>query len=121
MGGLQSLIKITTFNPFLNLKLMIEQIRNAFVKQFGEKPKILVRSPARINLIGEHTDYNNGFVLPAAINRSIILAFSQRQDNEIHLHAVDMNDSYSCNAKEIIKSEKGWVNFVIGVIPQLEK
>src|SRR5580700_3270789 len=100
---------------------MIEEIRSAFVKQFGKEPEILVCSPARINLIGEHTDYNNGFVLPAAINRSIILAFSQREDNEIHLHAVDMNDSHSCNLKNIVKSEKGWVNFVIGVIPQLKK
>ena len=49
---------------------IIEQITNIFSETFGEKPAHLARAPGRVNLLGEHVDYNDGFVLPAAIDRS---------------------------------------------------
>ena len=100
---------------------MLNEIRNSFLDSFGTEPHIIVRSPGRINLIGEHTDYNGGFVLPAAINRSIILAFSPREDNEMHLVAYNMKETYSGRIHEYIKSEKGWPDFITGAVEQIAK
>jgi galactokinase len=69
---------------------IIEDLKNVFQDQFQTKP-IIVRSPGRINIIGEHTDYNEGFVLPAAIDKAAYIAVSLRDDDEIHLVAMDLN------------------------------
>ena len=58
---------------------IIEDLKNVFQDQFQAKP-IIVRSPGRINIIGEHTDYNDGFVLPAAIDKAAYIAISLRDD-----------------------------------------
>jgi len=100
---------------------IIEEIRKAFVAHFSEEPEVIMRSPGRINLIGEHTDYNGGFVLPAAINKSIYFAFGKRDNNEILLHAHDLHDSYSCRTGEFSKSDKKWPDYIVGVLSQLKK
>src|SRR5436190_1044534 len=64
---------------------MIERISKTFNDKFGENA-LIVRSPGRVNIIGEHTDYNEGFVLPAAIDKAIYIAVSKRDDDEIHLN-----------------------------------
>ena len=56
---------------------------------------LVVRSPGRVNIIGEHTDYNEGYVLPAAIDKAAYLAVALRDDNEIHLYAKDLNERFS--------------------------
>jgi len=58
---------------------LVSRIHDKFKDIFAEEP-LLVRSPGRVNLIGEHTDYNNGFVLPAAIDKSIVMAVTRRDD-----------------------------------------
>ncbi|MDP2365129.1 MAG: galactokinase family protein, partial [Ignavibacteria bacterium] len=60
-----------------------ESIEKKFVKIFSKKP-VVVKSPGRVNLIGEHTDYNEGFVLPAAIDKNIFLSVSSRDDKQCH-------------------------------------
>ncbi len=62
----------------------------SFRRQFGE-PAVVVRSPGRVNLIGEHTDYNHGFVLPAAVDRGIAMALRPRSDRRYVLHALDLD------------------------------
>ncbi|MCA6482182.1 MAG: galactokinase, partial [Chitinophagaceae bacterium] len=57
-----------------------------FQQKFGQ-PEIIVKSPGRINLIGEHTDYNLGFVMPAAIDLAVYIAMNRREDNELHWYA----------------------------------
>jgi galactokinase len=79
---------------------------------------MVVRSPGRINLIGEHTDYNNGFVLPAAIDKAAYIAITPRGNQEIHLHAVDLNDHYETTVDELQKSDKSWPNYILGVVQQ---
>src|SRR6476620_3101940 len=79
------------------------------------------RSPGRINIIGEHTDYNEGFVLPAAIDKAIYVAISQREDNEIHLYAGDYNESHSLSIDTVATSDKHWPNYILGVVDQLQK
>lgn len=67
-------------------------IRKQFFDHFGEEPEVIVRAPGRINLLGEHTDYNEGFVLPAAIDRAIYLAFSRQDGMQAEVVAVDMQE-----------------------------
>jgi len=62
----------------------------SFRQEFGE-PAVVVRSPGRVNLIGEHTDYNHGFVLPAAVDRGIAMAVRARSDRRYVLHALDLD------------------------------
>ncbi|WP_411274034.1 galactokinase, partial [Daejeonella sp.] len=93
-------------------------IRTKFKELFNQEP-LIIRSPGRINLIGEHTDYNMGFVLPAAINKAIYLGIQLRTDNEIHLHALDYDDGHKTTLNEIVRSGKLWPDYVLGVLDQL--
>ncbi|MBI1224823.1 MAG: galactokinase [Bacteroidetes bacterium] len=88
---------------------------------FGTKPEITVRAPGRINLIGEHTDYNLGFVLPAAIDKAIWMVMGRRNDNELHFHSIDLNDRYQNEVDNFRKSEKSWVNYLLGVISEAQR
>ena len=105
-------------NPFLRNKL--KAIEKKFIEIFHVDP-LIVRSPGRVNLIGEHTDYNNGFVLPAAIDKAIYFAISSRSDNICKLFASDMNESFDFSIDKLIYSEKGWPNYLMGVVDQLKK
>jgi len=98
----------------------IETVRTVFVSNFGH-PTLLVQSPGRINLIGEHTDYNQGFVLPAAIDKAIYLAISKREDQEVHLIAADLADNFSVALNNLSFSQQTWSNYLIGVVDQLQK
>ena len=63
-----------------------EQVSESFVELFGGKPSVIARAPGRVNLIGEHTDYNDGFVLPMAIDRAIWIAARPRTDGLVRVH-----------------------------------
>lgn len=83
---------------------------------------ITVKAPGRINLIGEHVDYNNGFVLPAAINKNAIISISKRVDQQIHLTAIDLPDELIIESfSDLVVQEKKWANYIIGVIAQFVK
>jgi len=94
-------------------------IPDSLKKYIGDNT-LTVRSPGRINLIGEHTDYNNGFVLPAAIDKAAYLAVTPRTDNEIHLHSVDLEDVYITSVGSIAKSSVSWPNYLLGVVEQFK-
>lgn len=85
------------------------------------REKITVRSPGRINLIGEHTDYNMGFVLPAAIDKAIEFTIEPTTSSMIKLEALDLNEYAEIDPRNSIKSNKEWVNYCIGIIDQLNK
>jgi galactokinase len=95
-------------------------IAQAFRDKFNEEPA-LFKSPGRVNLIGEHTDYNNGFVLPAAIDMAVYIAITKRTDNKFVWYAYDLNDSYEGSNDAVVKSSKGWPNYMLGVVDQLQK
>ena len=95
-------------------------VKAVFAKSFDTEP-IVVRSPGRVNLIGEHTDYNMGYVLPAAINKAAYVAISKRDDQEIHLVAADLDETYQTNLTDLHYSDKGWPNYVICVVDQILK
>lgn len=100
---------------------LVEQIENEFQNRFdGEY--ILVNSPGRVNLIGEHTDYNQGFVLPAAVDKSIILAMSTNDTNTARFYSVDKDESFGTKILgELKKSHREWPNYLLGVVDQLRK
>ncbi len=98
---------------------MKDLVEQKFKEQFGDSPTIVVRSPGRVNIIGEHTDYNEGFVLPAAIDRAAYLAVSLRSDEEIHLYAADLNESFSISIENLKPiGDISWPNYLIGAAAQ---
>lgn len=99
---------------------MIQRIRKKFRDIFREEP-FMVRSPGRVNLIGEHTDYNQGFVLPAAIDKAIFFAISPRDDTQCFLYANDLKATFQCSLKSLTKSDKRWPNYLLGVVDQLQQ
>ncbi len=98
-----------------------KQISKQFEEKFGQKPSIITRSPGRINIIGEHTDYNLGYVLPAAINRHIYFAFAPNNEDYYNLYAADYDQTVSCKKNDLHKFEEKWPDYVIGVIDQFQK
>ncbi len=99
---------------------IVDDVYTKFTKLFNEQPH-LVRSPGRVNLIGEHTDYNMGFVLPAAIDKAIYFAITPRSDEKCMLHALDLNDSVDFHISNYEPSKKQWPNYLIGVVDQLKR
>ncbi len=83
--------------------------------------QLTVKAPGRINLIGEHTDYNEGFVMPAAIQKAATVNIEQRTDRSIHLFAEDLQDTYILSLDTVTQSSKDWANYIIGVIAQFQK
>ena len=92
----------------------------SFRRQFGE-PAVVVRSPGRVNLIGEHTDYNHGFVLPAAVDRGIAMALRPRSDRRYVLHALDLDRRMEGDLGELAPHPERWPNYLLGVLDQLQK
>ncbi len=100
---------------------MIDKIRKRFTDMFHQDP-LLLRAPGRVNLIGEHTDYNMGFVLPAAVDKAIYFAIALREDSECRLYSVDMEAEHIFRLDEPLqKSGKGWPDYILGVIDQFQK
>jgi galactokinase len=98
---------------------MIEQ---RFQAIYGTTPGVVVRAPGRVNLIGEHTDYNDGFVLPAAIDRSIDFAGRKRTDRVVRVHSLDFSGSVEFSLDDIQKdSIHLWSNYIRGVSKYLEE
>ena len=91
------------------------------LKDYISSQTIVVRSPGRINLIGEHTDYNEGYVLPAAIDKAAYLTLTPREDSEIHLTSIDLKDTYSGNIHDFKRTEKSWPNYILGVADQFRQ
>ena len=99
---------------------MKEKVLQDFKKNFGGEP-IIVRSPGRVNIIGEHTDYNNGFVLPAAIDKAIYVAVSPRNDEQIKLYSGEFDKSFDTSLTKLKPTKEGWPNYILGVADQLMK
>lgn len=96
-------------------------INQKFAYLFHSQP-VIVRSPARINLIGEHTDYNLGFVLPAAIDKEIIFAVAPNQVGKYRFFAHDIDKYFEISPEQISQQEGqfAWANYLLGVILQIQ-
>ncbi|GAB3911756.1 galactokinase [Larkinella knui] len=99
----------------------VHQIEAIFRKEFNREPALLVRGPGRINLLGEHTDYNGGLVLPASIDKEIVFAIARRTDRTGRIVAENVNQSFSFDLDDFTQSPLGWPNYLMGVVDQLQK
>ncbi|MFN3451210.1 MAG: galactokinase [Sphingorhabdus sp.] len=104
-------------------KGLYDKVSAAFAEQFGLAPDLVARAPGRVNLIGEHTDYNDGFVMPCAIGPSTMVAASKREDNKVHIVAVDFGnalDQFDLTGPVERNAEQPWADYVRGMIMALQ-
>jgi galactokinase len=97
-----------------------DTLQQSYSTYFNAKPQFVVRAPGRVNLIGEHTDYNDGFVLPMAIDRAVWIALSPRADSTVHIHSLDLKANAVFDLNSLTKGE-GWIEYVKGVACELQK
>lgn len=96
-------------------------ITDLFIQQFGAKPELITHAPGRVNLIGDHTDYNDGFVLPAAINFGTDISASKRDDRTVCVYAHDCDEQTVGFSLDDIQfdPQRMWVNYVSGTLKVL--
>lgn len=100
---------------------LLQKVEAHFKERFSGKP-MHIFAPGRINLIGEHTDYNDGFVFPAAIDKGIIAALAKSSSETCTVFAVDANNSLSFSLDKVAPIENGtWRNYVLGVVSEIQK
>lgn len=96
---------------------MQQKVQELFNAKFQDAP-LIVRSPGRVNVIGEHTDYNEGFVLPAAVDKYIYVGISKRTDQTCVLHAVDFDETLSFQLDQL-QPQTNWTTYILGVANQV--
>ncbi len=99
-----------------------QQVKETYHKLFGsDTDSILSVSPGRVNIIGEHIDYNDGYVLPAAMDKMICFAFEKNNSNQSRIIAIDLNDEFEINLTDPIElTDNMWTNYLRGVLKQLK-
>lgn len=99
----------------------IDKIITEFNNRFNDEP-IIIQSPGRVNLIGEHTDYNDGYVLPAAINRGLVFALKANESNMCRIYAYDMKEEYELDLDlPDTKKDSPWTHYILGVVREVQK
>ncbi len=97
------------------------EITQTFQIRFGAPPAFIVRAPGRVNLIGEHTDYNDGFVLPLAIDRATWIALRPRPDRRVIVYALDFAESDTFDLDDLTQKPGSWADYVRGVAWALQQ
>jgi len=101
---------------------LIPNVKSAFQKVLGYAPSHVIQAPGRVNLIGEHTDYNDGFVLPCAINYQTVVAAAKREDKRVRVVSVDYGnevDEFDLTQEITFQPDKMWANYIRGVVKYL--
>ena len=102
---------------------LLDRVTAVFTEQFGHAPDLVVRAPGRVNLIGEHTDYNDGFVLPCAIGPANMVAISKRDDDRVDVVAADFDDardSFALIPPPERNLSQPWADYVRGTLLVLQ-
>lgn len=99
---------------------MYHFVYQAFQATFHEPPAFVIRAPGRVNLIGEHTDYNDGFVLPMAIDRAVWIALRPRADRRVLVHSLDLGLVADFELDSLTRGEGGWSEYLKGVAHELQ-
>jgi galactokinase len=110
-----------------DIKTRTAELTRAFGDRFGRPPEVLVRAPGRVNLLGEHVDYNDGLVLPAAIDRSVLIAAALTESLSAHLVALDLDQQVIFSLDEVAEKTgsdgqplAGWAMYPAGVAWSLQ-
>ena len=100
----------------------VQKSQHIFTQKYNKQPELTVYAPGRVNIIGEHTDYNDGFVMPCAINYGTAIAGSKRADHIWNVYAADLDleDSFSLD-EDFPQSEQKWANYVRGVVKFIQE
>jgi galactokinase len=100
---------------------LINDVKKTFIEHFNTEP-ITIFSPGRINIIGEHTDYNDGFVFPAAVDKGIAAAIQKSDTEKSTAYALDMDSKIEFDLDKLKPSKEGsWENYVFGVVAEIQK
>ncbi|ARV06564.1 galactokinase [Polaribacter sp. SA4-10] len=101
-------------------KAIITDVKNTFINTFKTEP-LLIFSPGRINIIGEHTDYNDGFVFPAAVDKGIAAAIQKSDSKKSTAVALDLDSTIEFELDKLKPSKEGsWENYVFGVVAEIQ-
>lgn len=104
------------------MNLLIKQANKAFNQRWSEPPGVISIAPGRVNVIGEHTDYTGGYVLPITIDKYIVVAASRATGSEISAYSGNMNEAASCRSGHYSqKHPKKWFHYIMGVLSELER
>ncbi len=99
---------------------MVDSVLEAFEEANGHAPEFVIRAPGRINIIGEHTDYNNGLVLAGAIDKALYLAVGFNDTNKLRFWALDINRKAVISIEKIRKTNHLWVDYLLGIADQFQ-
>ncbi|MCB9432613.1 MAG: galactokinase, partial [Ardenticatenaceae bacterium] len=97
------------------------KVKEVFQQRFGEAAQFVVQAPGRVNLIGEHTDYNDGFVLPMAIDHAMWMALRPRDDRQVSVYSLDMEETAVFSLDNLTHSNSGWGEYLKGVAWALQE
>ncbi|MCY4024071.1 MAG: galactokinase [Anaerolineaceae bacterium] len=100
---------------------LADRVTTAYRRRFGRAPALLARAPGRVNLIGEHTDYSDGFVLPMAIDRAIWIALGPRSDRRVVVHSLDFDTQADVDLARLEHADDGWPEYLRGVAWALQE
>lgn len=92
-----------------------EKVTHEFQQRYDMEPPFVIRAPGRVNIIGEHTDYNDGFVLPMAINRAVWIALRPRDDNQVIVYSLDFDATLAFDLTAFENTQQEWAEYVKGV------
>lgn len=98
-----------------------DHVVTAFEERFNGRPSLVIRAPGRVNIIGEHTDYNDGFVLPMAIERAVWIALRPRDDDAVQLLSLEQAQPTEFTLRDIQHSADGWSEYVKGMAMMLQQ
>ena len=94
----------------------IEHVRSRFIKHFDGKTGNIYASPGRINIIGEHTDYNGGFVFPGAIDKGIMCEIRPNGTNKVMAYSIDLKDRVEFDINDEKGPKASWARYIYGII-----
>src|SRR3989339_457494 len=101
---------------------ILSKVIEAFKEKYSSEPDIVAMAPGRVNLIGEHTDYTGGFVLPVAIDREVVIAVKMNQDKKIKGYSIDYNQSAEIEVGDYDRNHPmNWLRYDMGVLSELGK
>lgn len=100
---------------------LFEKVKRTFLERFEAEPTFVVRGPGRVNLIGEHTDYNDGFVLPIAIDRAVWIAGAPTAGSSVELHSVDFGTTFHFDLDDFERREGSPLEYLKGIAWALQE
>lgn len=101
--------------------LDIDFVRSRFIKHFDGKTGFIYTSPGRINLIGEHTDYNGGFVFPGAIDKGIMCEIRPNGTNKVMAYSIDYKDRVEFDVDDTVGPRASWARYIYGIVREMKK